>query len=92
MNNIDVIAQDVTGKVKWFDNSKAFGFIIVDHDGATIDVFVHQTKIKAEVAYRTLATDEMVRLDLMQDHKGFKADNVRRNQVPAASVHSLAVH
>ena len=58
-----------TGKVKWFNTEKGFGFIVPD-DGST-DVFVHQTSIKAE-GFRSLAEGESVEYTTMVDEKNGK--------------------
>lgn len=63
-----------TGKVKWFNDSKGFGFIAQDEGGP--DVFVHQTAIVAE-GYRSLTEDQKVEYDVQQGPKGPQASNVR---------------
>ena len=61
-----------TGKVKWFNDSKGFGFIETD-DGN--DVFVHHNDIQAE-GYKSLAEGEAVSFDVIQGEKGPRATNV----------------
>ena len=61
-----------TGKVKWFDQNKGYGFIEVD-DGE--DVFVHYTEIKAE-GFKNLDENERVEFDLAEGEKGQQAVNV----------------
>ena len=63
-----------TGKVKWFNEKKGYGFIENDEGG---DVFVHHTAIVAE-GFRTLAEGERVSFDIEQGAKGPKAANVTR--------------
>jgi CspA family cold shock protein len=64
-----------TGKVKWFNDSKGFGFIEVD-DGT--DAFVHHSEIQGD-GYKTLAEGEAVEFDIVQGEKGPKAANVRKS-------------
>lgn len=61
-----------TGKVKWFNNSKGYGFIGRD-DGA--DVFVHYSAIVAE-SYRALQEGDTVEFEIVQGQKGPQAANV----------------
>ena len=63
-----------TGKVKWFNDSKGFGFVQVD-DGT--DAFVHHSEIQGE-GYKSLAEGEAVEFDVVQGDKGPKATNVRK--------------
>ena len=60
------------GKVKWFNDSKGFGFI-TSEDGS--DVFVHHTSIQA-TALRALAEGDAVSFDIEKGPKGPKAINV----------------
>jgi CspA family cold shock protein len=62
-----------TGKVKWFNDAKGFGFIVRD-DGA--DLFVHHTAIVAE-GFRSLAEGQQVEFDVTEGPKGLQATNVR---------------
>ena len=61
-----------TGKVKWFNDSKGFGFIECDEGG---DVFVHHSDIRSE-GFRSLAEGENVSFDIVQGDKGPRATNV----------------
>jgi len=62
------------GKVKWFNDSKGFGFITAE-DGT--DAFVHYGDIQAD-GFRSLAEGEAVEFELIQGPKGPKAVNVRK--------------
>lgn len=68
-----------TGKVKWFNESKGYGFITVDDDGNgdQKDCFVHYSAIEGE-GYRTLTEGEAVTFELVQGQKGLAAEKVRR--------------
>jgi CspA family cold shock protein len=64
-----------TGKVKWFNDQKGFGFIASDSDGK--DIFVHHTVIEAD-GFRTLLDGETVEYEAESGPKGLKATKVRR--------------
>ena len=61
-----------TGKVKWFNESKGFGFIEQDSGE---DVFVHYSAIKGD-GFKTLTEGQSVEFELTQDAKGTKAVDV----------------
>lgn len=65
-----------SGKVKWFDNKKGYGFI--SHESGK-DVFVHYSQIQGQ-GYKTLNEGELVHFDLIESGKGLKAQNVSRAQ------------
>jgi CspA family cold shock protein len=65
-----------SGKVKWFNNRKGYGFIA--HDSGR-DVFVHHTSILGQ-GYKTLKEGETVEFELAESDKGPKALNVKRIQ------------
>jgi cold shock protein len=64
-----------SGKVKWFDNRKGFGFIIQE---SGTDVFVHHSSILGQ-GYKTLAEGEEVSFEIVNGEKGLKAENVKRS-------------
>ena len=65
-----------TGKVKWFDPKKGYGFIV---GAENQDVFEHYTSIAGE-GFRALKDGETVDYDLVEGDKGFQAQNVIRPQ------------
>jgi CspA family cold shock protein len=63
-----------TGNVKWFNESKGFGFISQENGE---DVFVHFNAIEGE-GFKTLAEGEAVEFEVTQGPKGLQASNVRK--------------
>ena len=64
-----------TGKVKWFNDAKGFGFITPD--GGDKDCFVHYSSIQGN-GFKTLAEGDPVEFDLVQGQKGPAAENVSK--------------
>jgi CspA family cold shock protein len=62
-----------TGKVKWFDATKGFGFITPE-DGSK-DVFVHHSAISGN-GFKTLSEDQEVTFDVTEGAKGPQATNI----------------
>jgi CspA family cold shock protein len=63
-----------TGKVKWFNDQKGYGFI--ERDGGGEDVFVHYSGITGD-GYRSLEEGARVEFEVVQDAKGPRADKVK---------------
>lgn len=63
-----------TGKVKWFNDQKGFGFIAPDDGGS--DLFVHHTNIISD-GFRTLKENQAVEYEVGEGRKGPQAMKVR---------------
>jgi cold shock protein len=63
-----------TGRVKWFNATKGYGFIQVD--GQKEDVFVHYSQIQGE-GYKQLAEGQYVEFEIGRTEKGMQAENVQ---------------
>ena len=63
----------ITGTVKWFNDSKGFGFLTRD-DGEK-DVFVHHSAIQGQ-GFRSLVEGQRVEFDVVQGQKGPAAEKV----------------
>jgi CspA family cold shock protein len=62
----------ITGRVKWFNDAKGFGFI--ERDGGP-DVFVHYSAIQAD-GFRSLKENDQVEFEVREGPKGLQAANV----------------
>ncbi len=68
------MGERVNGKVKWFNESKGFGFI--EREGGK-DVFVHHSGISGE-GFKTLAEGDAVEFEITEGPKGPQAENVKK--------------
>ncbi len=63
-----------TGIVKWFNDSKGFGFIAQDAGGE--DLFAHFSAIQSN-GFKSLVEGQRVTFDITQGQKGKQASNIR---------------
>lgn len=75
--NISVVAEDIRGKVKWFNVSKGFGFL--NCEKVKDDVMVHFSEVQVTIAgTRNLFEGQTVDFNLVYNpEKGYSAQNVR---------------
>ncbi|MFA4920301.1 MAG: cold-shock protein [Thermodesulfovibrionales bacterium] len=64
----------VKGTVKWFNESKGFGFVTKEDGG---DVFIHYSAIQGN-GFKTLTEGQAVTFDVVDGPKGPKAENVNK--------------
>lgn len=69
------MAEKKQGKVKWFNNSKGYGFIVTNESDG--DIFVHYSAIQGQ-GYKTLAEGQDVEFELVQGPKGHQAEQVNK--------------
>jgi CspA family cold shock protein len=67
--------MSTTGTVKWFNDTKGYGFITLD-DGSK-DCFVHHSAIQGN-GFKSLAEGDRVQFDVVQGQKGPAAENVTK--------------
>jgi CspA family cold shock protein len=63
-----------TGRVKWFNNAKGYGFILPEEGGE--DYFAHYSSIQME-GYKTLKAGQLVEFEILEGEKGSHAINIR---------------
>ncbi|KAF1056755.1 MAG: Cold shock-like protein CspD [Pseudomonas delhiensis] len=64
----------LSGKVKWFNNAKGYGFILAD--GRDEDLFAHYSAIQMD-GYKTLKAGQPVSFEILQGPKGLHAVNIQ---------------
>ncbi|MBF7731487.1 cold shock domain-containing protein CspD [Pseudomonas sp. N040] len=77
----------LSGKVKWFNNAKGFGFIVAD--GQNEDLFAHFSAIQMS-GYKTLKAGQSVYFDIVQGPKGLHAVNICAEEPVQQSAEALA--
>ncbi len=79
----------LSGKVKWFNNAKGYGFIIAD--GSDEDLFVHYSAIEMD-GYKTLKAGQPVQFEIIQGPKGLHAVKISalETSAPASSTQARA--
>ncbi|WP_122666256.1 cold shock domain-containing protein CspD [Pseudomonas viridiflava] len=78
----------LSGKVKWFNNAKGYGFIL--EDGKTEDLFAHFSAIKMD-GYKTLKAGQPVTFEIIQGPKGLHAVNISNATTGDVRVSSEAI-
>ncbi|WP_426335689.1 cold shock domain-containing protein CspD [Pseudomonas aeruginosa] len=63
----------LSGKVKWFNNAKGYGFILAE--GRDEDLFAHYSAIQMD-GYKTLKAGQPVNFEIIQGPKGLHAINI----------------
>ena len=71
-----------SGKVKWFNNAKGYGFI--NEDGKTEDLFAHYSAIEME-GYKTLKAGQSVSFEIIQGPKGLHAVKIENATAPTTA-------
>ncbi|MEX6678667.1 cold shock domain-containing protein CspD [Pseudomonas sp. W2Oct36] len=77
-----------SGKVKWFNNAKGYGFIV--EDGKSEDLFAHYSAIAMD-GYKTLKAGQPVQFEIIQGPKGLHAVGIIA-QVAAAAHEAVTQH
>jgi len=70
-----------TGRVKWFNDRRGYGFIALSETGE--EVFVHHTAIQDPMEFRTLVMGQIVEFELIHGNKGLQAYNVQARRAMA---------
>ncbi len=69
------IIQNITGKVKWFNDSKGYGFL--ETDTIKEPIYAHYSAIITD-GFKTLAENQAVTFDVIEHTKGPTATNIRK--------------
>ena len=64
-----------TGTVKWFNETKGYGFIAPDNGGK--DLFAHFKEIQGDTGFKTLQENQRVEFEVTQGQKGPQASRIR---------------
>jgi CspA family cold shock protein len=72
-----VMSDRETGTVKWFNNSKGFGFIEREQGD---DVFVHYSSIRDDGGFRSLTEGQKVEFTIVESQKGLQASDVSETE------------
>ena len=70
-----IVGKNLKGKVKWFNNTKGFGFLV--GEGSDKDIFVHYSSI-GEEGYKTLKEGQEVEYTLIQTDRGLQASDINK--------------
>ena len=73
LSEVVMSGERVAGTVKWFNDSKGFGFI--EQEGGS-DVFVHHSAIQAD-GFKSLKEGQSVTMEVVESQKGLQAENVQ---------------
>ncbi|EKF73623.1 cold-shock domain-contain protein [Alcanivorax hongdengensis A-11-3] len=73
-----------TGRVKWFNNAKGYGFVRPDEGGE--DLFVHYSYIQMD-GYKSLKAGQPVEYEVQAANKGFHAVNLRASDNDDTATH-----
>jgi CspA family cold shock protein len=71
-----------TGKVKWFNNAKGYGFIVSAEN--TDDIFAHYSAIEME-GYKTLKAGQLVNFEVANGNKGVHAEHIKVENIEVES-------
>ncbi|WDY59792.1 cold shock domain-containing protein CspD [Pseudomonas sp. PSKL.D1] len=72
-----------SGKVKWFNNAKGYGFVL-EEGKDNVDLFAHYSAIQMD-GYKTLKAGQAVNFDIVQGPKGLHAVNITSASVTTSN-------